>query len=98
MKRFLILGFLFMGFCLMANGSKEVTNESKSATNFNETGLPIVNEKITLSAIVLKDIKHSNYDDMPIIQNLEKETNIKIDWIEIPQSNFEEKKNLIMGE
>jgi putative aldouronate transport system substrate-binding protein len=97
MKRIVLtIIVMTMVFALFANGGSETSTKS-TMNNFNETGLPIVKEKVTLSAVVRKDVKHGPYDAMPVFQQMEEATNVKIDWIEVPQSNFDEKKNLILA-
>jgi putative aldouronate transport system substrate-binding protein len=81
---------------LFAGGDAESETTTDSA-NFNATGLPIVNEMVTLSAFVMKDPKHGNYDEMPVLQEMEEATNVHFDWIETPRSNVQEKKNLLLA-
>jgi len=50
----------------------------------NKTGMPIVNEKITLKAMVLKHPEHGDFETMDFTKEMEEKTNIHIDWQIIP--------------
>ncbi|PNT99247.1 ABC transporter substrate-binding protein [Clostridium thermosuccinogenes] len=73
------------------------TSSSDSKSNFNETGLPIVNEKITLRFVARKADLAGDYNEMDPIKKLEEMTNIHIDWECIPASVYDEKKNLMLA-
>src|SRR5690606_4785557 len=53
--------------------------------NMYKTGLPIVENKITLKVAALRQPIHSKpFDEMLLVQKFEEDTNIHIDWIEVP--------------
>ncbi len=68
--------------------------------NFNETGLPIVNEPITLTVAVLRhenDASESYAEKYAIIE-AEKATNIHIEWIEITGATAERVGVMLAGD
>lgn len=72
--------------------------KKESSSNFNKTGYPIVNEKITLHFASNKGGEEISYDDPKYIwQEIEKVTNIHIEWNNIPQASWNEKKNLMLA-
>lgn len=50
----------------------------------NLTGMPIVNEKITLKAMVMKIPLHKDFETMDFTKIMEEKTNIKIEWQVVP--------------
>lgn len=73
------------------------SGESESAAIVNKTGLPIVEEKITMKGLVAQDIKVPDWNTHPAVLELENRTNIHIDWECVSQDGFEEKRNLIFA-
>jgi putative aldouronate transport system substrate-binding protein len=63
---------------LAACGNKAVT--SAPAAAFNATGFPIVNEPLTLRVIAAKHVSTKDYPELPVFQEMEKLTGIKINW------------------
>ena len=61
---------------------------------FNQTGYPIVKEAITLQTITKKSSLNGDFNQMPIIQELEVKTGITLDILGIPAANYEQKINL----
>ncbi|MDQ0876538.1 putative aldouronate transport system substrate-binding protein [Paenibacillus sp. V4I3] len=76
------------------NGAGESTT---SKAQLNETGLPIVNEKVTLRLASPKSPIAPDYNDMTIFKNMEKATNVHIEWNNIPGDGYQEKKNLMLA-
>ena len=71
---------------------------SAASSNFNETGYPIVKEKITLNFASNKGGLEVGYDDPDYIwQDIEDVTNIHIEWNNIPNASWVEKKNLMLA-
>lgn len=81
------------------DSAKESEAVQEADDNFNETGYPIVNEKITLSVLccVKDNGTFMDSDDMPVIQNLEEQTGIHTDWEFIKQSEWDTKLSLIFA-
>jgi len=78
-------------------GKAVQTEAGEMVGNMYKTGLPIVKEKITLKMVARKRAFAGNYEEMNLITDLEERTNIHIDWNAIPQSQYEEKKNLLLA-
>ncbi|RBW70861.1 ABC transporter substrate-binding protein [Bacillus taeanensis] len=85
---------LLLGAC-SSNETSNKKEETKVA--FNETGLPIVEEKITLNFVSPKAPLAPNYNKMEIVQQLEEMTNVHIQWNNIPGDGYQEKKNLLLA-
>jgi len=65
---------------------------------FHATGLPIVDDKITISAFAQHNVRAHHYDDFPMFQALEEATNVRIDWEMVPQGQeFNERRNLMLA-
>jgi putative aldouronate transport system substrate-binding protein len=80
-KRSLLLlcaGSLVLLF-LAACGGKKASGSASSAA-FNESGFPIVNEPLTLRVIASKHVVTKDYPELPVFQELEQKTGIKINW------------------
>ncbi|NMA83549.1 MAG: extracellular solute-binding protein [Epulopiscium sp.] len=73
------------------------TNNSTTAEekgNFNATGLPILNEPEEFTFMVMQQSTTHPAENKPIVKETEEATNIKINWIEVPQSSWKEKTNI----
>jgi len=79
--------------------STESQEEVEEISNFNEEGFPIVNEEITLKILYsVADQDFNNFakpEDIPVIQEMEKLTNIKTEWQAVLKSNWETETNLM---
>lgn len=89
----LIGSLLLLSACQSEAGSEE----KKDAAEFNEEGLPIVEDQVTLEFVSPKAPLAPNYNEMEIIQTLEDMTNVHIEWNNIPEDGYEEKKNLMLA-
>jgi len=75
-----------------------IAEESGSAANVNPAGVfPIVKEKITLSAFIPHEAIVSDYVNNDATIELEKRTNIKINFIDVPTDGVAEKKRLLLA-
>lgn len=83
--------------CSSGNEAKEGTSAPDAGTKFNETGLPVVNEKISIRIPVVKQHYHKDYNEMVLVRELEEKTNIDVEWEQIPSESWTEKKNLILA-
>ncbi|AET57145.1 extracellular solute-binding protein family 1 [Paenibacillus terrae HPL-003] len=97
-------GILMLAGAFALSGCSGGGGESKNQavnpdqdTNFNKTGLPIVKEAVSLKMVSPKAALAPNYSEMEIFKRLEKQTNVKIDWENIPDTDFTEKKNLLLA-
>ncbi|AUS26716.1 ABC transporter substrate-binding protein [Paenibacillus polymyxa] len=104
MKLFKRAGMLMLAGVFVLSGCSGGGGESKNQTvnpdqdaNFNKTGLPIVKEAVTLKMVSPKAALAPDYSKMEIFKRLEKQTNVKINWENIPDTDFAEKKNLLLA-
>lgn len=69
------------------------------SSNFNETGFPIVKDKITLKVMLnIRDVDSlMPPNDMPTIQKLEEKTGIHIEWEVIKAADWNTKLNLMFA-
>ncbi|MEG0752479.1 MAG: extracellular solute-binding protein [Angelakisella sp.] len=80
-----------------SSGSGTQSMPTTASSNLNEAAFPIVNEQITLSVFGQRDANHAEWKDMLVMQEYEKMTNIKLDYQEVPQQGYDEKKNLVFA-
>lgn len=111
MNKLLAMGLCVMmclTFVLAGCAKKEegVPKDSPKATekpaavetsNLNKDGLPIVNEKVTLKFVAPKAPLAPNYGEMEIFKRLEKDSNVHIEWNNIPAEGYDEKRNLLLA-
>jgi putative aldouronate transport system substrate-binding protein len=67
------------------------TANTEIPENFNAAGFPIVNTPITLTAFGGKHAMHGDWEDMLVLKEYEKMTNISIKWDLVPQENVNER-------
>ena len=66
--------------------------------NFNPTGMPIVNEMITLTVMQgIRDIDNIDLTDNWFVDYLEEMTNIRIDYIPVTHNDWDLRLNLMMA-
>ncbi|MGV8979715.1 hypothetical protein [Clostridium sp.] len=80
-------------------GSKPAADAKKTSdlTNMNVTGAPIVKEKVTYKIDALKKAGAKDFSTLKIFTQMEKKTNVNINWNLIPEDAWTEKKNLIFA-
>ncbi|GIP35477.1 extracellular solute-binding protein [Paenibacillus sp. J2TS4] len=86
--------------CSDTDAPKESQGQSEGPINenFNETGLPIVNEPITLRIAGSYDARTgSNWNELETIKAINEGTNINIEWQLSPGSDWAEKRNLLLA-
>ena len=92
--------FLFAA-CAKKSVPAPATTEVAGASaipNFNPTGYPIVKDKITLRvALNTRPEMPSDLNTEENQINMEKITNIHIDWLAIPNEGWTERKNLMLA-
>lgn len=71
--------------------------EEKQIANFNKSGLPIVNDPITLKMVVVKSALHGSFKDMSAIKMIEEKTNIKLDITEISDQTWLDQKGILFA-
>ncbi|SFF03651.1 putative aldouronate transport system substrate-binding protein [Paenibacillus algorifonticola] len=89
--------FVVSGCSGNSNGSKNQAENTDLEANFNKTGLPIVQEAVSLRMVSPKAALAPKYSEMEIFKRLEEQTNVKIEWENIPDTDFAEKKNLLLA-
>lgn len=81
------------------NKEHEQSGSKASATseNYNPSGLPIVNDKVTLKFVTTKSAQQNKpHEKQAVVEKFEKETNVHIDWNATFQG-YAEKKNLMFA-
>ncbi len=77
---------------------EESADKSTADSNFNPTGLPIVNEPITMRLMVRHaPLAKKNFEEKEIYQKRSEDTNVYIEWEEIAATGFQEKVNLAVN-
>ncbi|KOP64752.1 ABC transporter substrate-binding protein [Bacillus sp. FJAT-18019] len=79
-----------------ANKDNGGAEKNTNTAAINKEGYPIVNEPLTLS-IMAPDMGIQNWKDMPVMQEMEKLTGIKIEYLNAPRDSFDTKKNLVFA-
>lgn len=73
-------------------------SEGPVSSNFNEEGLPIVNEPITLRIAGSYDARTgSNWNELETFKEINEGTNVNIEWELSPGSDWNEKRNLMLA-
>lgn len=84
-----------------STGSSSTAEGGSSAaetdSNFNKTGLPIVNEQITLEAIAVSSDESKPVNESLLYQQLEEKTNVKIEFNDINKDMWPEKKGILFS-
>ena len=80
-----------------ASGAQETGAAAKSGISVNKTGYPIVNEPITYEVMAIQNAWGRNWGEMPLFQQYEKLSGIKINWTMIPDSERVQKINLMLA-
>lgn len=82
--------------CTDSNKMGNDTDNNKQVT-INETGFPIVDEKITIEMVGQKNPIQAEWKDMSIIQEYEEMTNIHIEWETPSGDGYTERFNLLLA-
>lgn len=72
-------------------------DDRSSEYGFNETGLPIVDETLTLSIAGEKASLAPDYNEMELVQQWEEDTNIAIEWNMLAPEVYLDKRNLLLA-
>lgn len=108
----LLLTFASVVGCSSSQGS-QTDNEEKSTSkqrsdvssaekesemeNLNLTGMPIVNETISLKMMSARNQFHIEWDDMLIWKEYEKRSGIHVEWEDIPETSIAERRNVVLS-
>lgn len=81
-----------------ANGSNagSETSTSNQAEGVSKEGFPIVSEPVTLK-MMSQDVGVADWSKMPVLQEMEKLTGIKLQYQNAPLDSFATKKNLVFA-
>lgn len=69
----------------------------ESEENFNPEGYPIVNTPIELTMMGARLPIQGPWEDMVVLKEHEKRTNIKVKWEALPDDGYSERKNLMFA-
>lgn len=79
-------------------GETEETAEDDDVPPYlNKEGFPIVKEPVTLRIMVKRTSVQPPHEDIYVWQEYEKMTGVKIDWINVPDTDLAEKRNLAIA-
>lgn len=96
-----VAGVAIAGLLLTAcsgGGSADPEQDSRSAeVGFQTEGLPIVTEGVTLTFSGQKSSLAPDYSEMELVQQWEADTNVSVAWENLPDTVYQEKKNLILA-
>lgn len=63
----------------------------------NEAGMPIVTDKLTVTAFAGKFFANADWNNIKLWQEYEKMTNIHVQWDTVQKDNLAEKRNLLLA-
>lgn len=75
----------------------EKTADPAGEAKVTPAGFPIVQQPIKLKFFARKAPPNGPYENMLVFQEYEKKTNIDIEWEDVPQEGFTERKNLLFA-
>lgn len=80
-------------------GENTTQKEDETPENFNPEGLPVVDEKITISVAssAHPNNTRSDWNEKYIFKKLEEETNVHVEWETTPNDGWLEKRNLLLA-
>mgnify|MGYP003461718101 FL=1 len=91
----LLLASVIMATVLAACSENETNNSVEvKETSANESGMPIVNETMKVSAFAGKFFAEQDFNDLTLFNEYEKMTNIDVEWETVQHGVLTEKKNL----
>lgn len=73
-----------------------VLGTASALADFHAEGMPVIDEKTTFRIIAASNALNAPYNDMPLFQELEEETNVHIEWEEV-STGYVERKNLVFA-
>lgn len=94
------LSFALLAACSGQKGADTADKPAEPAsqgTNLNASGMPIVKEPITLHMFAGKSTTASDWNDLMLWKEYEKQTNIHVVWDMIPVTSLTEKRNIVLA-
>ncbi|NUU76841.1 extracellular solute-binding protein [Paenibacillus xylanilyticus] len=92
----IITSSLFLSGCNSSGGNNESVPEI-SKNDVHATGFPIVDQPINLKMFTRIAPVNGPFKEMPVFQDYEKLSNVKVEFIEAQTDGFQEKKNLLFA-
>jgi len=77
--------------------TKKTTGDEDVPSYLNKVGFPIVKEPITLRFMVRQTAVQPPHEEIYVWQEYEKMTGVKIEWINVPDTDLSEKRNLAIA-
>jgi putative aldouronate transport system substrate-binding protein len=98
MSRRLVLCFLVMLIAVPTVFGSAQQEQAETGGGVNMTGLPIVDDKVSISMMAFNiPLNGKPFAEMETVAWAEEQTNIHIDWTEVPQNAWTEKLNLVFA-
>ncbi|MFH8253115.1 ABC transporter substrate-binding protein [Microbacterium sp. B2969] len=88
---------LVVALCACTSGGDAAQEDQSSRYGFNETGLPVVDKPLTLKIAGEKASLAPDYNDMALVQQWQKDTNITVDWNMLAPEVYTDKRNLLLA-
>lgn len=90
--RFIVAGVVLLcaASLVFATGTNEEAGDEAGASaeiGFNETGMPIVDEKVTINVAAIDFWNTPDFNDKLMAQDWEEKTNVHIEWQHLPGGN-----------
>lgn len=79
------------------SGGAATVDDASADFELKEEGLPIVGKTLPLTFAGTKSALAPKYESMGLVQQWQKDTNIKVTWNNLPDTVFAEKKNLMLA-
>lgn len=90
------LGALLLNAC-SSDKSKTALPDSSADYGLQSSGYPVVTKPLTLTSSGTKSALAPDYNTMALVKEWQKTTNITVEWQNLPDTVFQEKKNLILA-
>lgn len=98
-KRLGVLALLLLLTGALAFASPQAPPGGGSDVGFHPTGLPVVDEPVTLEfmGILMNNTRLQNHDQTDTVLAMGEKTNVYLDWTLVPQDSWQERKNLVVA-
>lgn len=80
-----------------SGGTAESDSAGEGKSAINETGFPIVSDKMTVTGFAGKFFANADWNNIKLWQEYEKMTNIEVQWDTVHKDNLAEKRNLLLA-
>lgn len=88
---------IIMTSILGCGGEKKNSSNDNIIKGFNNTGYPIVNEKLEIKVMNSVNPMNGNFNEMSMIKEINDKTNVIFTFEQIPSASWSEKKNLVLA-